>query len=405
MPYVRYTLNILDLVASAKQAEEDFDFIDIWRAETKWGSYSKITNNNSHIEVCCQQNYYDYDDYSGSEYYWYRFQLVGSGTGDPISQFSQPTQAYIPNTTYCGLDAVRRLLKSQENDRMIRFSEYYRNIRKATDSQSVSLGAISINPEYAGRQEFVVTFLDATDFKLEVGEESQIAKQYLGQGDINTDFIASDYSIRINKDDWSGIPVMNDRVLFETDSHMSTSDAIKFIQDAETLVDVILEENIAYLQAKDSELRFERGDVPKAIIAATARFAAFFIYSTIYNQQTIPGLPGNINDITSIAFQRENDFSTLPKQAMRYLQGFITKYKEFFNPETGEALASAPRFISFGTFFDASGVYGVGEGLKLPEKDKYFEQTLLVLEGLLDWDLMINAVEGDLDVEAELPVY
>lgn len=363
-----------------------FDFIDIYRAETKWGTYVKITDNNTHIELCEEQPYYEYTDENGSEYYWYKYKFIQ--TDGTESGFSQPIQAQTPFITYCGFEDVRRLLRAKDYEGRIRFSDSYRNLRKQDDAQGISLKALSISPEYSGTEEYMITFLDDTNFKMEVGEEARIARRYVGQGDINTDFIADDGSIRIDSADWSGTPALNEIIFFETDSHMSIMDALQFVRDAEILVDVILEENLGYTTPKDNELRFERVDVPKAVRASTARFASFLIYSTIYQEQTIPGLPGNLNDIISIANMRGDDISTLPKQAMRYLQAYINKYKDFFDPESGDTLTTAPRWINTETLFDAVGVAGVGEGVKLPSIDRFFDRATMSYAGLLDWDLL-----------------
>jgi len=384
MSVVRLTIEIEDIC----RALEDFNFIDIYRSQTKWGTYTKITNTNTRIKLCPEQNFYDYDDNNGSEYHWYKYQLVDT-SGNKKSNFSEPTQAYTPDITYCKFTDVRRLLRSKSYEGTIRFSDSYRNLRKGDESQDVYLKAISVNPNYSGTQPYIITFLNATDFKLEVNDETSYAKKYLGQGSISADFIAEDNSIKIYSSDWSGVPVAGNTVLFDTDSHMSISDAILFIKDAETLVDVILEENISYLTAKDTTTRFERNTVPKAVEAATSRFAAFFIYTTIYNEQSINGLPNNINDITVALSKRENDLSSWVKQAMKYLDGYVKKYTSQFDPESGLAIATAPRWINDPIIFNASGVYNVGDGVFLPDKDKIFNREEMTYNSLLDWDLMI----------------
>ena len=370
----------------------DFDFIEVYRAETKWGVYVKITDDNSHIELCESDEFYEYNDKNGSEYHWYKWKYVATNGTESI--FSKPVQAYTPNITYCRFDDVKRLLRSRNYEGTIRFSDSYKNLRKDDDSQNVKLAAISLSQEYSGTEPFTLTFLTDTTFKLEVGEESQLSLRNLGQGNITTDFIANNYSIRINKDDWFGIPVANDKILFDTDSHMSINDTIQFIRDAEILVDVILEENIGYLEAKERELRFTRATIPKSVSAATARFAAFLIYTTIYKEQEITGLPRNINDITTALTQREDDLSSWAKQAMRYLTGYIKKYTEFFNPESGEAIQTAPRWISEDLLFDGKGVVGVGKGLRKPDRDTFFSRANMSYDGLLDYDLLFPGYDA-----------
>lgn len=391
MSLVNVPIDVEDISSTAC----DFDYIDVYRAETKWGTYTKITDSNSWIELCENTSHYEYEDEDGSEYHWYKWKYVK--TDGTESVFSKPTQAYTPNVTYCKLEDVRRLLRTTNYEGTIRFSDSYRNLRKGNDSQDVSLAALSISPDFASTSPHTITFLDDTTFKLERGDESQIELTYLGQGTIASDFIANDGSIRINSDDWSGTPVASDTILFDTDSHISIYDVIQFIRDAEILVDVILEENIGYTDAKEDELRFTRSTAPKAISCATARFAAFFIYTTIYKEQAITGLPNNINDITTALLKRDDDLSSWAKQAMRYLTGYITKYTEFFDPESGDAIQTAPRWITDESLFDGKGVVGVGKGLRRPNVDIFFDRARMNYEGLLDWDLLLpgyDAVSG-----------
>ena len=383
-------------VQNPDELMEDYEQIQIFRAETKYGTYAEITTLATRIEIVSGQEFYDYDDNDGSDFYWYKWRFwndIGA-----YSKYMGPMQGYTPNATYCTFDDVKRLLRSKDEQGRIRFSDYYQNLDKGDSAQSVSLRALSVSPEYAGFQKYTITFTSATEFNVTIGEMSSIAQTYVGSGNIGTDFESTENSVRINSSDWSGTPVADDIVTFETFSHMSTSDAIKFIQDAEVLVDVIIEENVRYLESKDQTLRFDRDTVPKAVRAACSRFAAFFIYSTIYNEQTISGLPDNLNDISAIANRRIEDLSTLPRQAIRYLEGWIKKYTEFFNPDTDATVTSAPRWRSMGAFFDAGGVAYVGEGLKLPEFDVFQENVQMNYKGLLDWDLLTPGVAGAFDV-------
>ncbi|HEC72010.1 MAG: hypothetical protein ACTSW7_01190 [Candidatus Thorarchaeota archaeon] len=388
MSLVNVPINVEDISVTAC----DFDYIDVYRAETKWGSYTKITDSNSRLELCEEESHYEYGDEDGSEYHWYKWKYVQTDGTESI--FYGPIQAHTPNVTYCKFDDVKRLLRSRNYEGSIRFSDIYKNLRKGDDAQDVSLAAISLSQDYSGTEPFKLTFLNVTDFKLEVGDESELTLRYLGQGNINTDFIANDYSVRINSDDWSGTPVQDDEMLFDSDSHMSINDAIQFIRDAEILVDVILEENLGYTEAKDNELRFTRSTAPKAIGAATARFAAFFIYTTIYKEQQIAGLPSNINDITTALIHRNDDLSSWAKQAMKYLSGYIKKYSEYFDPESGNALQTAPRWITDDSLFDGKGVVGVGKGLRRPDIDLFFSRSNQSYDGLLDWDLLFPGYDA-----------
>lgn len=381
-------VNVPIHVEDINQIACNFDYIELYRAETKWGTYTLITDNNTRIDLCDDTSEYEYEDKNGSEYHWYKWKYTNSDGTE--SRFSNPIQAYTPNITYCRYEDVKRLLRSRNYEGTIRFSDSYKNLRSDDNNNgNIALAAISISQDYSGTIPYRITFTNGTDFKLEVNDETEIVYRNLGTGNINTDFIADDNSIRINSSDWSGTPQVDDVILFDTDSHMSINDAIQFIRDAEILIDVILEENIGYTSATENSLRFTRETTPKAISAATCRFAAFLIYTTIYKQQEMTGLPDNINDITTALIKRDDDLSSWAKQAMRYLTGYIKKYTDFFDPESGDSLQTAPRWITEDSLFDGKGVVGVGKGVRRPNKDIFFSRANQSYDGLLDWDLLL----------------
>jgi hypothetical protein len=367
---------------------ENFQFIEVWRAATKYGSYSRITTTATRIQICPEKQQYEYVDKTASEFSWYKYRAADSAQSN-FGPYSAPFQASNPNTTYCTLEDVQRILGRGEDAKRIRFSDAYKNLQPMkTNTGSKKLAAISLGPSYCGIERIVIEFTTTTAFKIVTTELQRVETRIIGTGDVSADFAAADGSIFIKSSDWSGTAAIGDKIEFETFSHMSTNDAIAFIQDAEIFVDMVLEENLQFTDSKDTEIRFDSRTVPKAVRAATSRIAAFFIYSTVYNEQAISGIPGaNINDITA-GYRRPDDFSSWPRQAMRYLQGWIVKSQKYFDPETGEAMASGPRWRSVGAFFEGQGVYGVGSGMKLPELNTFNDRSQMNYDGILDYDLL-----------------
>jgi len=383
MALVRITIP----VSNPDEVMEDFCYIEVWRAETKWGTYTKISTRATRPLLVTATYNYDFDDNSGAVHYWYKWRYSNSAE-TLFSEFFAPVQGYTPNATYCTLDHVQRIIGRGDKSKRIRFSDSYKNLgvpRGQTNTGDAALAAVSIGPSYAGIERFIIEFSSDTDFEVTVQEKDSQENRTVGTGTVSSDFAAIDSSIYINSDDWSGTAAAGDKIGFQTESHMSTDDAIAFIQDAEVLVDIIIEENIGYLEQKDTELRFDRDTVPKAVRQACARFAAFFIYTTVHNEQTIPGLPNNINDITT-GLKRDNDLSTWPKQAIRYLNAWIKKQNEFYDTETGQALSRGPRWSGVKPIFDAAGVYGVGVGLRLPDVNQFYDRSQMNYDGLLDYD-------------------
>jgi len=366
-------------------------YIKVYRAETKYGTYAEITVPATMIELVEEQNFYDYNDDNGSEYFWYKWCFY-EDTEALSSRLYGPIQGHTPGTTYCQLDPVERELRSNKQVGRVRFSSSYKNIRHSKQTPgTINLEEVTLHPDYCGRERFKITFSDTDDFTVTVDEEPSSEPRNIGSGKNTGDFVSNDGMLRIQHDSWTGTASANSVVEFETDSHMSTSDAIKFIQDSEILVDMIIERNISFTEEKRQDLRFTRCDIPKAIGVATVKFAAFFIYSSIYNEQAQTGIPTNLNDITMGA-RRIDDFSSWPKQAMFYLDAFVKKYTEKFNLETGNPVTSGPRWRSTGNLFDASGVAYVGDGLMLPELNAFREAASMTYDNLLDWDLMTSYV-------------
>jgi len=384
MALTRVTIPVPDI----ETVIESYEYILVYRSETKYGTYTEITDSATRIDLIEDQCFYDYDDETGSEFYWYKW-CYYEDTEALSSKFYGPIQGSTPGTTYCQFDSVERELRSNKQVGRIRFSGSYKNLRHSKNTAgTINLKEVTLNPEYCGRERFKITFTDEDDFTVTVGEEPSIEPRNIGSGKNSADFISDDNMLRIQHDSWTGTAANGSIVEFETDSHMSTMDAIKFIQDSEILVDMIIERNLTFTEEKRYDLRFTREDVPKAIGIATAKFAAFFIYSSIYNEQAQTGIPTNLNDITA-GSRRPDDFSSWPRQAMFYLDAFVKKYTEKFNINTGNPVTTGPRWRGHGNLFDAGGVAYVGDGLMLPEIDAFREAASMTYDNLLDWDLMI----------------
>ena len=383
MALIRYTIELKDSVL----ADREFDTIQIHRAVTKYGVYSEITTSGTRPIIDPDVKFYDFDDLNGFEYFWYKWRGYRTADGS-VGSWSDPGQGYVPGTTYCGLEEVRRNLRASSDDRRIRFSEFYKNLKADSGNQGdVKLSELSIGQSYSGQRPWTITFINNLEFNVEVGEMYDIAPRHVGTGRIDQDFVANDNSIFIPSSAWSGVPQENDTFRFDTDSHMSTEDAIRYIQDAEIYVDMLVEQRLSYIEAKEQELRFTRDTIPKTLSMATAKFASFFIYSTIYSENAMPGLPGSINDISK-SDNRADDLSSWAKQGNELVDGYVRKYTKYFNSDTGKAIRNGPQWETTESLFDATGVYGVGEGIVFPEINRIEDRLNMSYDGLLDYDLL-----------------
>lgn len=393
MSLIKLTIRVPDICT----AMEDFNYIEIYYSTTKFGTYTKITTPGTRPRLCENETGYQFSHKTGEIYYWYRWRAFNSSTG-LYSAYSEPFMGVSSGSKYVPFSDVDRILSTGE--KRIGFSDSWKNLKAGRNTGDIMLDALTIFPTYAGHQRFTITFSDATNFSVTVSKDRTIEPTNIGSGIVGSDFTSTDETLFIPSSGWSGTAVANDTITFETDSAMSITDAMEFIREAEYFVDAILEANLPYQLTKDLYHRFNYNSVPKAIRFATSRFAAFFIYTTIYNEQQFPGMPSSIHDITVPLLKRSEDLSTWPKQAMLALHKFIEKYESFFDPESGEGRTTSPRWWSSDTLFDGQGVYGVGEGLKLPDFDVFMTRNNQSYQGLLDWDLLWPLIQ-DLPVTVD----
>jgi len=354
-----------------------FGRAQIFRSETKHGLYQEITNSNTRLILREDQNYYDFEDWNGSEFFWYKWRLYDDASQEN-GPWSEPWRGQVPGATYCRLEDVERVLRTSGDERRIRFSYFYKNLSCDSGNEgSVKLSSLSIGPEYSGHEPFQIMFKNSQEFTVYSGESHNIELTVIGEGIVSEDFVASDNSVRIPSESWEGLAKENDIIRFDTDSHMSQADAVRFINDAEVYVDMLLEENLSWLEAKESELRFTRDNIPKTLSQAASRFAAFFIYSSIYNEQTIPGLPGNIDDISNGVNRGpdQEDLSSWATHANRLVKGYVRKYSKYFNGETGKAVSNGAQWIKTESVFERVGICGVKDGVKFPERNAFKIKT------------------------------
>ena len=267
--------------------------------------------------------------------------------------------------TYTTLAKVQRVLRSNAQKR-INFSGQYRNLGGDTDNSSaITLSSVSFYDNYVNQEEVILTFRDTTSYAITSVDEKTGRRSHktVGSSNIYTDYTTSDGYI-IGKDYWSNDPAIGsstdsdaDKVVFQTEVHMSTDDLYDYIHDTEIWVDTILKQAVYQdTTVALNTMLFDSTSVPHEIDFATSRLAAFFVFNDVYTVN-IEGLqdmePKAITNTPALNWYR---------QGMRMLEQYINIY-------TNQEIASTPRWVSFKKLFTSQGVKGIGRGIAKPERD------------------------------------
>lgn len=283
-----------------------------------------------------------------------------------------------PLVYYTSLDNVKRILRSSETGKIVRFSDGIKNFFFPDgDNLFLTTESVSIADTYAGIEGYEFTFSDATNFTVMVRNTETSDRRYGGTGDIYTDFTSADGNVIVDFDGWVGTPVADDIVRFSTNSHMSNIDATSFIQDAEIFIDAFLQQNVTF-EDIGSYQRLFTSNIPSQVSFAATRIASSFIYTTIFQNNLLPtearpdGKP--VEEITYLF-----------KDAVRVLGMFLKRY-------TRDQVTSAPRWMARESLIVGAGTEGVGEGIQMPRMDHFETVANMSYAGLLIEDLMLQTV-------------
>lgn len=181
------------------------------------------------------------------------------------------------NRLYCSLSDVKRILRSQLNrESRIRFSSAYRNLSSDPDNVgTISLSGVIFKDTFAEHETYTFEFTDSTSFDVEgdvVGG--------LGSGTVTSEFNASGrFSVPVVN--WSGSAEAGDKVYITSASDISNEDGVKYISDATKFINSKLESvygslnNLPFIANISSP-------IPDAISFACSRYAAYFIFNSVF---------------------------------------------------------------------------------------------------------------------------
>lgn len=197
--------------------------------------------------------------------------------------------------TYTTLEDVKRILRTNGGER-IRFSDSITSVlvekpRMNTGAYDSNLDLIfnyrliEIHPDYSGNYLLRLDFIDSTSFRAVETDFKTERELTLSVGTIGQDWESPDGMFLIPKECWDGIINAKDRVQIRFESHLSDTHAIAYIEDAETKIDAMMEENQIMFIDEENPLDkriFKPGLVPDRIRVSASYLAAYYIFTNTF---------------------------------------------------------------------------------------------------------------------------
>lgn len=186
--------------------------------------------------------------------------------------------------TYCDLSEVKRLLRSVINrESRIRFSSAYRDLKAdSNNSGTILLSGVTFNNSFSAHETFTFTFTDSTSFSV-TGD----VLGTIGSGNRFADFEASEM-FTVPSSNWSGAAITGDKVYITASSDISEEDGHQFVVDATRKINSKLERLYGTL-SRVSFYDSTSVEVPDGIRFACSRYAAHFIFNSVFAQMSEAG--------------------------------------------------------------------------------------------------------------------
>ena len=244
---------------------------------------------------------------------------------------------------YSDLDDVKRLLRvlanQSNNQHKVKFSGSYKLPKNySTNSgDGVLTGLTTIRTDYAGSEFWHIKFTSGTAFTLYRGEDDNTID---GTGDTSTDFTSTSGIISINTGVWSGTPVTDDQFSWYTDSNISEDDGDEFINDADAIINGILQEMISVTYVPFTST------IPDLIRRASMYLGANLIFMSVFSNLDTEDLPSLVRRWFSLG----KDFVT------KYLES-IPAAAQLYYKRYGRFASREPLFEKIGVT-EASGIEG-----------------------------------------------
>lgn len=252
--------------------------------------------------------------------------------------------------TYTDLSQVKRVLRSSSGEK-VRFSDSLVDVTTGKQGAGGKLvPTIDIEFNYSLVQtgssfdgDYLLKFLfsDSENFKALQVDQKIRRELLLSTGSVNSDYSTPDGLITVPAACWGGTIETDSVVQLRFDSHMSDDDANQYIEDAEAIIDAMIEnEGVNYVVNGNTRV-FQVGSVPEQVKVATTYLTAYMIFTDTFAD-----------------FYKDKD-------EVRY--SFIGRWKKRAEDLLKDYMRAAgrrpPKVLAFPSFIDKFGDPDVGPGV------------------------------------------
>lgn len=192
---------------------------------------------------------------------------------------------------YCQIEDIMRIFQSAAGEK-VRFSSTslvgirtgkLRNMEDTNIQRNLNMSfnysLVQIAPSFAGDYVLKVYFEDSENFKVYRVDPKVHSEIFLSGGSVALEYTSPDGVVTIPAACWGGAIQTFDVLLLTLDGHISTDNGNLYIEDAEVLIDSMLEAaGIKFLLGGNARL-FEVNETPEPIRISTAYLAAYLIYT------------------------------------------------------------------------------------------------------------------------------
>jgi hypothetical protein len=195
--------------------------------------------------------------------------------------------------TYTDLNNVKRILRSSSGEK-VRFSDSLVSaktgkLRSQNEvnmvrnlNMSFNYNLIIVDSAFSGDLTLRFLFQDSTNFKVFKIDEKVRSELLLSSGDILTSYSTPDELITVPLECWGGTIEANDVLELRFDSHISDENGNLYIEDAESVIDTMLESHGIRYPVQGSPRLFTELETPEQIKIATAYLASYYIFTDTF---------------------------------------------------------------------------------------------------------------------------
>lgn len=199
---------------------------------------------------------------------------------------------------YADISAVKRLFKTNRGTRIAFIEDAITrvsviNIRKpwpgdkALDNHDLIFvkSGVSVSTDFRGIEKVMIYFDSPTTYKVFSTDGKDDNTRLMGVGDTVSVYTDPDGKYTIDPSSFSGTIALYDVVIFNLDCQASDDDIEGYIADSEIYIDNYMISKFRRHTGTLQERIFDATDLPDQVAAATAYYAAYLLYTTLFLDQ------------------------------------------------------------------------------------------------------------------------